>query len=720
MSFRAGVWLATAATTALVAYLFFPILRCPTQCIVDPIALAGPGLGHIALPDVHLNAWILAWVQKSLISDPLGLFDANIFYPIRDALTQSEHMIAIALWTLPLRIFSSEAVWLHQSAIIGSSLILALTTGALVRWLTASVVAGFAAGMAALWMPWRFTELAHVQLVNAQWIPLVWLYMGRIAFSPSDRRAVWLLGIALLLQLLSSFYLAYFLLLSCAALLVGLQLSARPGAAAWKRIGGAAALPLAAFLASALPYLRWSRDRGFQAVDALFDSVPPADVLALTLPDLPTGLRSLPLETSFAVPLAVAVLAVVSVLTLRSSESRQRGFVIGLLVACGFALVLALGRRLELPGGSIPLPGSLAAALVPGFENLRNPLRFAIVIGVAAPVLAGIGFARLESLARTPAARGAIGTALLLLLGLNLVTPPLPARDAWQGFAERRHAYRQLAELPHGPLIEIPWPLQPEHDAIHAGRYMLGSTLHWQPLVNGHSGYLPATYPLLRQLGQALPSVDGLARLRELIDVRWILVHEGELAPEQKRDWAAASRQAGLRLEFTTAGSSLFEVIDWQNGGRHLAALVAPGAGRKTLAGHSRAPLSAADGAGRLTIAPLGAFHFAGRRRLPKPLTLHVTNLGARTWPGLDPDPEGLVRLRYAFVGPEGEPSIRETSALAADIEPGDATLSVPVFPPARAGRYRLRVDLIQRQNGEDRALPLPAVELAVEVRAAL
>ncbi len=70
MSIRAGVWLSTAATTALVAYLFFPILRCPTQCIVDPIALAGPGLGHIALPDVHLNAWILAWVQKSFISDP--------------------------------------------------------------------------------------------------------------------------------------------------------------------------------------------------------------------------------------------------------------------------------------------------------------------------------------------------------------------------------------------------------------------------------------------------------------------------------------------------------------------------------------------------------------------------------------------------------------------------------------------------------------------------
>ena len=99
---------------------------------------------------------------------------------------------------------------------------------------------------------------------------------------------------------------------------------------------------------------------------------------------------------------------------------------------------------------------------------------------------------------------------------------------------------------------------------------------------------------------------------------------------------------------------------------------------------------------------------------------LHVTNLGTRTWPGLDPNPEGLVRLRYAFIAPDGSTLLQETSALAADVEPGEATLSVPVFPPARAGRYRLHADLVQRQDGEDRPLPLPAIELAVEVRAAL
>jgi hypothetical protein len=381
--------------------------------------------------------------------------------------------------------------------------------------------------------------------------------------------------------------------------------------------------------------------------------------------------------------------------------------------------VLALGRRLELGDASIPLPGSLAAALVPGFENLRNPLRFAIVIGVAAPVLAGMGFAQLESLARTRAARGAVAAGLLLLLALNLVTPPLPARDAWQD-GDARAAYRALAELPPGPVVELPWPLQTEHDAIHAGRYVLGSTLHWQPLLNGHSGYLPRSYPLLRQLAQGLPSAEALARLTELVDVRWILVHASALGPGTRNAWAEAVGEGRLRAVFADAAASLFEVSDWGSGGRHVAALAEPSASAETLSGIARSPLSASDARGRLDFEVSGPFHFAGRRRLPRDVVLHLENESRRAWPGLDPHPEGLVRLRYTFVGEDGAEIVKESSALAADVPPGPITLRVPVVPPARAGRYRLRAELVQHIDGEDRVLPIEPAERSVHVCAGL
>ncbi|MGH0028359.1 MAG: hypothetical protein ACQGVC_01095 [Myxococcota bacterium] len=724
---RAAAWLSTAASSALVAYLYWPVLRCAERCFVDPVAVRGAGLGHIELPDLHLNAWILAWVQHALSTDWGGLFDANAFHPAPAVLTQSEHMLGVALWTFPLRAFSSEAVWLHQAALVGSSWILALTTAALVRWLSGSVWAGFAAGAAAVFMPWRTTELAHVQLMNAQWFPWVWLALGRVVEEPERRRhAVWL-ALALGLQLLSSFYLGYFVLLSCAGLLVGLALTRGVPARAWRRLAPAFAAPLAALAAVSLPYLRWREAQGFQAVDVLFDSVPPADVLALTRPELPTALRTLPVETSYAVPLVVFLLAAAAFLCFRGSApgdaagrpARLRGFALGLLLACVGAGVLALGRRLALEDAHLPLPGSLAAAFVPGYENLRNPLRFAIVIGVAAPVLAGMGWAQLEAWAASTRARAALRAGLLALLAWNLWLPPLPALDAWQGREDRRAVYEALEDLPAGPLLEIPWPLQVEHDAIHAGRAMLGSTLHWRPLLNGHSGYAPASYPLLRQVAQDLPDAGGLARLLELVEVRWVLVHRDALSPEARRAWDRAGADAGLRPVLTRGAHVLFEVTD-RRPGRFREALARATRRDTTLAGLPRTPLPAAEQRGALRLDVDGAFHLAGRRRLQKSVGLVLRNDGERVWPGLDPDPQGLVRLRAVFLDAEGRVAADASTALAADVPPGETRLRVPVAPPERPGRYRLRASLVQRLDGAEVPLAIGPDSVDVEVRAAL
>ena len=61
-------------------------------------------------------------------------------------------------------------------------------------------------------------------------------------------------------------------------------------------------------------------------------------------------------------------------------------------VRSGFAQ-RALG---VIAGATLLLPGHWAAQFVPGFENLRNPLRWTILIGLAFPVLAGVGIFQLE------------------------------------------------------------------------------------------------------------------------------------------------------------------------------------------------------------------------------------------------------------------------------------------------------------------------------------
>ena len=59
--------------------------------------------------------------------------------------------------------------------------------------------------------------------------------------------------------------------------------------------------------------------------------------------------------------------------------------------------------------------------------------------------------------------------------------PPLP------------RVYATLARLPQGPVIELPY--WSENVAYHRhAEYMLLSTAHWQPLVNGYSDHIPQDF----------------------------------------------------------------------------------------------------------------------------------------------------------------------------------------------------------------------------------
>lgn len=724
-----GAVLGALLFAALTLYLFLPVARCLDDCMVDYVALRGSKVGTVELTDARLNSWILGWVQHALLTDPTALFDANAFYPVRGALTQSEHLLSVAVLTLPIRLFTSNALLAHQLAIMLSTLLIAITTSALVRWLTGSAFASFVAGATAALMPWRMSELAHVQLLNAQWMPLVWLYLGRILAGEGGRRDALWLSLALSLQLLSSFYLAYQVLLSgiVLSLVLCTQVPVRSGAAASLARAGAA--PLALLVLVAVPYLRWSAGPGFHAIGAVPDSISPDEALAMIWPRLAVGTDSgQPFPISYAIPLAAFAMALVAIAPSRRASDaetsrRGRAFAWALCGVCFACFALMLGRELRIGATSVALPAQLASLVVPGFAYLRAPLRWAIPIGVAFPVLAGIGIARLEALARVGASgrirRGAVCAAIFLAFAVSLASTPIPARDGWQGLRERRRGYRALAALPPGPVIEIPWPLQPQHDIVTASAYLLASTTHWRPLANGTSGYVPASYLLFRQIAQGLPEESALRDVQQLADVRWIVVHLDALDAARRTAWAAAARSGRLRRVHADGATWIFEIPDWERGGRFMEALVAPRARTTTFAGLSRAPLERADSVGDLTVTATPSFEFAGDLSIPTPVELVIANRSKRAWPGLDVQTEGLVRLRYAFSTADGDEVLTETAALAADL-PAHSTraLRVPIAPPARAGSFRLRLDLIQRLGAEHRALPIEPVERVVEVRA--
>ena len=161
-------WVAQLGLIALAAYHLWDLVGCGGGCFADIDAIFGTRIGGLSLPDMRLNSWILAWSQRTLLSSPGSLFDANVFFPADDGLTGSEHMLGVSALLLPTRLFGPSAVSLHQMATVASFLIMGWSTFALARWATRSDWAAFVAGATAMFMPWRIFELAHVQLPGHQ------------------------------------------------------------------------------------------------------------------------------------------------------------------------------------------------------------------------------------------------------------------------------------------------------------------------------------------------------------------------------------------------------------------------------------------------------------------------------------------------------------------------------------------------------------------------
>jgi hypothetical protein len=117
--------------------------------------------------------------------------------------------------------------------------------------------------------------------------------------------------------------------------------------------------------------------------------------------------------------------------------------------------------------------------IVPAFSLLRAPARFALLVTLALSALMAMGLAGWMA-SQTPGRRRIAGRLLAAALTLELASVPLAMPEV-EPFND---AYRFLATARPGPVAEFPFfyyrPDYPRHTT-----YMLNSTAHWQPLVNG-------------------------------------------------------------------------------------------------------------------------------------------------------------------------------------------------------------------------------------------
>jgi hypothetical protein len=675
------VLLVAALAVALAVVGTWPLAARLSTHVYDPTAEAH-GLSSLLLSDVYLTLWILAWDAHALGTHARALFDANIFHPAHDTLALSEHMLGAMPVYLPLVAVSRDPVAAHQATLVLSFAFAFLAAFALVRDWTASWPAAVSAGILFAFSGFRAGTLAALHMEGNYYLPLVPLLAHRAVRDPRLRWAV-LLGIVLTLQALHSYYLAYAMFAGLAALLAVVFLADERARRCWPRLiipTVAAALVVTIVTA---PYLRAAARGALLA--------PAAELVSFS---------------SGAVGRTGATGALlVCVLTgcfwrhgLKTHVSHA--WPLGLLSAALVTHLLALGPEVRVAGWTLPAPFALLAALVPGVESVRVPVRFNAATTMCLAALAGVGLAgalhRLEArraggrVTRWLPGASAVGLALLsvpLTMRWPVATTPIATDDHVPA------VYRALASAAPGPLLELPFhdvALQPFERLEEARRAYL-SVYHWHPLLNGYSGYVPASYRIVSGLVRALPDAEALRLLGRTTGVRYVVIHGDQLPPSLRADWPARVAALGTSRSF---GQDVLVTLPDPHPDL-LPRLVSPAAGAATLVG---TPLVAVpEGERRAQLRIVGSPPRAVFAGIAFGMTVEVTNLGSATWPVLSTETAHVVELAYRWQDPTGRRLSTGASPLPYDLGPSASIVTtLTVAPPAASGAAVLSLGVAQ------------------------
>lgn len=447
---------------------------------------------HLSLhynADAMLNEWIVAWVQHQLVRAPFQLFDANIFHPAPDALAFSEPLIVPALLGAPVRAAGGSPVLVHNLLLLAGLAVTMLAGYALAYHWTGDRLASLLAGTAWTFNTHSLMRLEHLQAAHAYGIPLAILAADKLITTGQVRYAGWL-SACMVLMAYTSGHLVIF-----AATAVTVLLAARVPEWWGRARHLLVSLTLAAIAAGIvilpvyLPYRRVAIDQGMRRpLESVWQFSATLDGYAASYSRLHHWLwnagapREFP--DAFFPGILVVALALAGLWTHMGREPGPVGRtrVIALLALATTGLVLSLGTR-------TPVYGWLYEVFAP-LSALRAAGRFGVLFLLSVAMLAGLGLAALRVRAGANRRFGAaLGVAALVTVNLEALRAPY-RYVPFQGISP---VYELLAKDPSDVvLVEVPFHL-PE-TIFQNAEYVLNSTAHWRKLMNGYSGYTPATY----------------------------------------------------------------------------------------------------------------------------------------------------------------------------------------------------------------------------------
>ncbi|MEQ1731330.1 MAG: hypothetical protein ABL982_23415, partial [Vicinamibacterales bacterium] len=228
-----------------------------------PLASAPGTLSRNDNGDFVLHEWIIAWVAHAVRTNPLHLFDANIFYPEPGALSYSDHLFVQGVLGAPLLWAGASPVLVHNLVLMAGFALTGWTACLVGRRWTGSWMAGIGSGSLVAFNAFSLTRLPQIQDLHVEFFPLALLALDRLLAEPRLRHALSLAGWFVLHALTGTYVMVFASLSLAAAALV------RPAewiGARFKTVAGylllAALLAVLLLTPFLLPYYHASADVG--------------------------------------------------------------------------------------------------------------------------------------------------------------------------------------------------------------------------------------------------------------------------------------------------------------------------------------------------------------------------------------------------------------------------------------------------------------------------
>lgn len=513
---------------------------------VISVLITWPSAGRaaIAVPgdliDSSLVVFIVGWQNHALLTDPLGMYQAPLFYPFDKSLLLSEQLLGGSILGLPAWLLTGNPVLSANVMILATFPVAAFGMYLLVRDVTGSRIAGFVSGLAFGYTPYRLSMLWAPHVLLIMWIPYALVHLRRFALEQRLRNAFFF-SVFVVLQIASSGHGALIIaaVIPIVALVVVLF---RPSLVRRSKVWLGAAVAAVAIGLAVLPFVlpyqqlyeenpEFRREPNeiakFSAGPLGLITAPANNRLWNEVFDVHRGVEAIWEKWLFpgiAVPALACVGAFIVMFRGPNREGRLWGTVFIVLGVFGLMMSLGTSERLDRPFGFF-------VRYAPGFDRIRVAGRFSIVTALGMAGLAGVAVSYWGSILK----KSGKWTRLSLLPAL--VVAPLILFEAWPTtFAptpipKTPEVYQWLSTQPVSPVLELPTGepqaggLLKEGSVKREAKYLLFLTHHWHPILNGYGGNYPDSYALMVYKVYDFPDETSIDFLRSK-GVRYVIVHK--------------------------------------------------------------------------------------------------------------------------------------------------------------------------------------------------